>query len=83
MTKKISILAIIFSGILSENLYAETKNGKNTGTVGSEVVNAQGYINKTSNVLSPNSYVDLSPFTTVNAANENSSINSEYKWKTS
>lgn len=80
MTKKISILAIIFSGILSGNLYAETTNVKNTGTVGSETVNTQGHINKTSNVLNPNSYVDLSPFATVKAVNEESDINKVYGW---
>ncbi|MBQ8660327.1 MAG: hypothetical protein IJ473_01950 [Alphaproteobacteria bacterium] len=80
MTKKISILAIIFSGILSGNLYAETKNEKNTGTVGSETVNTQGHINKTNNLLYPNSYVDLSPFATVRAADNESDINPEYRW---
>ena len=80
MTKKISILAIIFSGILSENLYAETKNGKNTGTVGSEVVNTQEYVNKTINVLNPNTYDNLSPLITNKAVNDSSKINPEYRW---
>lgn len=79
MTKKISILAIIFSGILSENLYAETKNVKNTGTVGSEVVNVQGYINKR-NVLNPNTYDDLNPLITNKAVDEESHINPKYGW---
>ena len=79
MTKKISILAIIFSGILSENLYAETKNEKNTGTVGSEVVNTQGYINKR-NVLNPNTYDDLNPLITNKAVNKESDINGVYGW---
>ena len=80
MTKKISILAIIFSGILSGNLYAETTNVKNTGTVGSETVNTQGHINTTNNVLYPNSFVELNPFATVKAANNESSMNPKYRW---
>ena len=80
MTKKISILAIIFSGILSGNLYAETKNEKNTGTVGSEVVNTQEYVNKTRNVLNPNTYDDLNPLITNKAVEKESDINKVYGW---
>ena len=80
MNKKISVLTIIFTGILSLNAFSKTETGTNIGKETSEVNVIQGDINALRNVALPNTDMSKSVGFSKNALSAPSTKNTIEGW---